>query len=62
MDSIEDSVIPTEGVTFYAQWAQPVGEVTVTVTPPAAGIEIGTTGSPYSALYRSDPSRLIFTE
>ena len=56
MDSIEDSVIPAEGVTFYAQWAQPVGEVSVTVTPPAAGIEIGTTGSPYSALYRSDPS------
>ena len=41
----EGQLMPLEGIRFYAQWEKPAGEVTVTITPPAAGTEISVTGS-----------------
>ena len=46
--------IPEEGITYYAQWAQPVGDVTVTITPPAVGTEIKLINKG-QATQRSDP-------
>ncbi|MBR4743597.1 MAG: hypothetical protein IK082_05325 [Oscillospiraceae bacterium] len=49
----DDQPVPPEGITFYVQWSKPVGDVTVTVTPPAAGTEITVSGS--EPMRRTEP-------
>lgn len=43
----------TEGITLYAQWAKPVGQVTLEITPPAPGTTVSVTGD--NATKTTDP-------
>ena len=49
----DGQTITEKGITFCVQWEKPVGDVTVTVTPPAVGTEITVSG--YAPMQRTDP-------
>ena len=50
----DDIEVLTEGITLFAQWAEPVGQVNLEITPPAPGTDV-TYGGYNASSVKSDP-------